>query len=137
MNVTITQGRIERFLLNAIGEISDWKLNVERGITADSLAYDPALESDHGTYPITVTLRTLPEGEANPKPVDGAFGGRDILAKSNLPPDESQHGGSPKQTPGTIEVVKARYLIGADGAHSWLRDQLQFKTEGSQTDSIW
>ncbi|KAJ5301913.1 Phenol 2-monooxygenase [Penicillium antarcticum] len=137
LNVTITQGRIERFLVDAIGELSHWKLDVERGVTADSLVYDPNLESDHGAYPITVTLRTLSDDEANPKPANGAFGGRDVLAKSNLPPDEWNHGDGRRQKSGTLEVLKARYLIGSDGAHSWLRDQLDYRTEGSRTDSIW
>jgi len=134
---TISQGRIERFILDAIDELSNSNMDVERGVTADSLVYDPALESDHGAYPITMTLRTLSDEEANPKPMAGAIGGRDILAKSNMPPDELVHVSRPKSTAGSIEVVKARYLIGSDGARSWLRGQLNYKMEGSRIDSVW
>jgi 2-polyprenyl-6-methoxyphenol hydroxylase-like FAD-dependent oxidoreductase len=28
-------------------------------------------------------------------------------------------------------------MIGCDGAHSWARNQLGYKLEGEQTDSIW
>ncbi|OAA72922.1 Monooxygenase, FAD-binding protein [Akanthomyces lecanii RCEF 1005] len=137
LNITISQGRIERFLLDAIHELSEGRLHVERGVVAESLTYDPLLEPDHGAYPITINLRTLPDSEANPKPADGAFGGRDVLATANLPPDESQNGQAVNRTPNAVETVKARYLIGSDGAHSWLREQLGYRTEGSQTDSIW
>lgn len=137
MSVTLSQGRIERFLLDAMDQISESKLAVERGVSADSLIYDPALARDHDAYPISVTLRTLSDDEANPKPASGAFGGRDILTQRNMPPDERRHDDRAKQPCGSLEIVKARYLIGADGAHSWLRSQLHFKTVGSQTDSIW
>lgn len=35
------------------------------------------------------------------------------------------------------ETVKAKYLIGCDGAHSWTRRQLGIQLEGEQTDLIW
>ena len=36
-----------------------------------------------------------------------------------------------------LETIKAKYLIGCDGAHSWTRRQLGFKMEGEQTDFVW
>ncbi|KAJ3558697.1 hypothetical protein NM688_g764 [Phlebia brevispora] len=35
------------------------------------------------------------------------------------------------------EVVYARFVVGADGAHSWVRKALGISMEGEQTDSIW
>lgn len=35
------------------------------------------------------------------------------------------------------EVVHAKYVVGADGAHSWVRKQLGFAMEGEQTDYVW
>ena len=35
------------------------------------------------------------------------------------------------------EVLKAKYVIGCDGAHSWTRVQLGFQMEGEQTEYIW
>ncbi|KAJ6630324.1 FAD binding domain-containing protein [Mycena sp. CBHHK59/15] len=35
------------------------------------------------------------------------------------------------------EVVHAKYVIGADGAHSWVRRHLKIPMEGDQTDSFW
>ncbi|KAF8902403.1 FAD binding domain-containing protein [Gymnopilus junonius] len=35
------------------------------------------------------------------------------------------------------EVVHAKFLIGADGAHSWVRKSFDIEMEGEQTDYIW
>jgi phenol 2-monooxygenase len=39
--------------------------------------------------------------------------------------------------PEGIETIEARYLIGADGAHSWVRHALEYKTQGSGVESLW
>ncbi|KAN0088244.1 FAD binding domain containing protein [Tylopilus felleus] len=36
-----------------------------------------------------------------------------------------------------IEIVHAKYVIGTDGAHSWVRDALGIEMEGEQSDYIW
>ena len=38
---------------------------------------------------------------------------------------------------GTEEVVQAKYVVGCDGAHSWVRKQLGYELEGEPTDYIW
>ncbi|KAJ8591823.1 FAD-linked reductase [Rhizopogon salebrosus TDB-379] len=35
------------------------------------------------------------------------------------------------------EIVHARYVVGCDGAHSWVRKALGITMDGVQTDSIW
>ncbi|KAJ7068706.1 FAD binding domain-containing protein [Mycena amicta] len=37
----------------------------------------------------------------------------------------------------TTEIVRARFVVGADGAHSWVRTRLDIAMEGSQTDYVW
>ena len=37
----------------------------------------------------------------------------------------------------TIEVIKAKYLLGCDGAHSWIRQQFGVPLEGSRTHNVW
>jgi phenol 2-monooxygenase len=34
---------------------------------------------------------------------------------------------------GILENVKAKYVVGCDGAHSWVRSQLEFRMEGDQS----
>ncbi|PPQ75444.1 hypothetical protein CVT26_016218 [Gymnopilus dilepis] len=35
------------------------------------------------------------------------------------------------------EIVRAKFVIGADGAHSWVRKAFNIEMEGEQTDYIW
>jgi phenol 2-monooxygenase len=135
--MTLSQGRIERFLIDAMEEISDCRLQVERGVVADAFAYDGTQEKITNGYPIELVLRTLSDSEANPAPVPGSLGGRDNIAKGNLPRDESSPTYNPKQLPGTVERVRTKYLIGCDGARSWLRNQLKYKMEGASTTTTW
>ncbi|KAJ2929684.1 hypothetical protein H1R20_g7422, partial [Candolleomyces eurysporus] len=37
----------------------------------------------------------------------------------------------------SFETVQAKFVIGADGAHSWVRKSLGISMEGEQTDSVW
>ncbi|PYH99697.1 phenol 2-monooxygenase [Aspergillus ellipticus CBS 707.79] len=125
----LTQGRIERFILDAIKSSSD--LEVERGVVAESLSYDASSENHSQKYPVTITLRTLSEEEATPYSYPGAS---EIPAELDDQPDEIQ---KRKHPVGTIETVRAKYLIGCDGAHSWTRKQLNIPFEGASTDHIW
>ena len=137
ISLTISQGRIERFLVDNIAENSDSTMAIERGVAAESLVYDASLEKDHEAYPIKVTLRGLTDAEANPAFGNGGYGGRDILAKNNLPQDELKEFESAAHRETGVETVEAKYLIGADGAHSWVRHALEYKTQGSGLDSLW
>ncbi|KAJ5682531.1 hypothetical protein N7462_005696 [Penicillium macrosclerotiorum] len=139
-NMLLNQGRIERFLLDSMRQHSD--LEVERGVIAESLEYNDELEGDPDAYPITVKLRTLDEEEANPSSISQKGDGSNHLnsgfKRSSLLPDdwddlirESRR----KQT--KTEIVKAKYLIGCDGAHSWTRKQVNIPLVGSSTDHIW
>ena len=110
---------------------------MERGVVAESLVYDASQENNPHNYPIQLTLRTLSDIEANPPPAPGAFGGRDIIAKGNLPDDEVHQESGTSGSPGHVELVKAKYVIGCDGAHSWLRQQLNYKLEGASAHSVW
>ncbi|KAG2009199.1 hypothetical protein GB937_007976 [Aspergillus fischeri] len=136
-NCLLNQGRIERFILDAIRDRSD--LEIERRVIAESLEYDETLENSGDAYPITVTLRTLSEEEANPSPAHGGSGGaRNGLFRSNITPDDwDDLIKKSKERPGNVETVKAKYLIGCDGAHSWTRKQLNIPFEGSTTEHIW
>jgi len=35
------------------------------------------------------------------------------------------------------EIIKAKYVLGCDGAHSWVRKQLGLKLEGASRDVSW
>ncbi|KAJ3560843.1 hypothetical protein NP233_g10569 [Leucocoprinus birnbaumii] len=44
---------------------------------------------------------------------------------------------SPLEDEPDTEIVRAKFVIGADGAHSWVRKALGITMEGEQTDYIW
>jgi phenol 2-monooxygenase len=130
----LNQGRIERFILDTIHEHSN--LKVDRGVITESLEYDDKLAGDESAYPITVKLRTLGPVESNTPKSDQEFNQNDLRYEDVLPDDweDLAERGKRKEK---IETVKAKYLIGCDGAHSWTKKQLDIPLEGSSTDHIW
>lgn len=139
--VVLHQGRIERFFLDSIAACSDIK--VERGVMPSKLEINESLVEDNDAYPITITLRHLSEEEATPKQSATSVNGTSIqdgLFRSNLTSDDTQEllNGTPLDAKAnTEEVIQAKYMLGADGAHSWVRNQLGFKLEGESTDYVW
>ncbi|KAF4988771.1 hypothetical protein FGRMN_9565 [Fusarium graminum] len=141
--VVLHQGRIERFFLDAIHEFSKGETSVERGVLPTSLEIDESTVEDPNAYPITVKLRHLSEDEARPKKTATSVNGttiQDGLFRSNLSPDDTADmlkSAELNQKADMVETVKAKYMLGADGAHSWVRKELGFKLEGESTDYIW
>lgn len=141
--VVLHQGRIERFFLDSIKEHSEGKIEVEHGVMPTEFEFDNSLAEDKEAYPITVTLRYLSE-EATPKQnatsANGA-GIQDGIFRSNLAPDDNEELLKKARERGVLagqtEAVKAKYMLGADGAHSWVRGQLGFQLRGESTDYIW
>ncbi|KAI0675863.1 FAD binding domain-containing protein [Trametes maxima] len=43
----------------------------------------------------------------------------------------------PQEDQPSSEIVKAKFVLGADGAHSWVRKELGITLDGEQTDYIW
>lgn len=135
------QGRIERFFLDNIAKHSKMhgqEFGVERGVLPLSLELDEGLVEDEEAYPVTVRLRHLSEDEARPDQSANGKGVGDGLFRSNLAPDDTEElARKTSGMEGREEVVKAKYVIGCDGAHSWTRQQLGFVLEGEPTDYIW
>ncbi|KIX98498.1 uncharacterized protein Z520_05799 [Fonsecaea multimorphosa CBS 102226] len=152
--VVLHQGRIERFFLDSIKENSirtscngtglAGEIQVERGVLPISFSFDESLAEDNAAYPIQVRLRHLTEEESTPAHKATSNNGQAVqngLFRSNLAADDTQdlirQSGVLGAKAGREEIVKARYMLGADGAHSWVRQQLGFKLEGDSTDYIW
>lgn len=139
--VVLHQGRIERFFLDSLKEHSD--IRVERGVLPESLTLDESESEDENAYPIEVVLRHLSESEINPEQSKATTQGAapsDGLFRSNLTPDDTEEllaQAAKNSRAGSQETVRAKYLIGCDGAHSWTRRQLGYQLEGEQTDYIW
>ncbi|TGO10963.1 hypothetical protein BTUL_0121g00360 [Botrytis tulipae] len=127
--VVLHQGRIEQFFLDSLEEHSNIK--VERGIFPYTLAFDETKAEDPNEYPIEVVLQHLTDDQANPKQsqatIDGAATS-DGLFRSNIASDDDTDevlsDAHDNELTVINETVKAKYLIGCDGAHSWTRRQL-------------
>lgn len=138
--VVLHQGRIERFFLDSLKEYSD--IRVERGVLPQSLKYDESVAEDWNAYPIEIVLQHLTEEEMNPDQSKNTEGSAksDGLFRSNMAADDTEEvlsRAAANGRAGTTETVKAKYMIGCDGAHSWVRKQLGYTLEGEQTDYIW
>ena len=139
--VVLHQGRIERFFLDSLKEHSDIK--VERGVLPESFSFNESEAEDSDAYPIEVVLQHLSEDEINPEQSKATTNGAapsDGLFRSNMAPDDTEEllsRASKNAKAGSCEIVRAKYMIGCDGAHSWTRRQLGFQLEGEQTDYIW
>lgn len=141
--VVLHQGRIERFFLDSINEFSEGKVKVERGVLPTAISLDQSLVEDQDAYPITINLRHLSEEEAKPAQTATSSNGvavQDGLFRSNLAPDDTEdmiNASKLNAKANKEETIKAKYVLGADGAHSWVRKQLGYSLEGESTDYIW
>ena len=133
--IVLHQGRIERFFLDHLKKYS--KIEVERGVLPESLEIDTTKVEDNSAYPITVKLRHLTDEEATPEQSKTSKV-RDGLFRSNLAADDIDDLiRKSKGKEGTTEIVKTKYMVGCDGAHSWTRRQLGYEMQGEATDYIW
>lgn len=115
------------------------QIRVERMVIPTSLSIDEDKVDDDDAYPVTVTLRHLSEEEATPTQrlsnlSDGLF--RSNLADDDLASIIEKSNGRKGISE---EAVKAKYVVGCDGAHSWTRKTLgkDFEMRGEMTDFIW
>ncbi|KAI9646374.1 hypothetical protein NHQ30_004364 [Ciborinia camelliae] len=139
--VVLHQGRIERFFLDSLKEHSS--IRVERGVLPDKFNFDETKAEDPNEYPIEVVLQHLSDDQAIPEQNKATSDGAatsDGLFRSNMAADDTDEllrKAHKNGLAGSSEIVKTKYMIGCDGAHSWTRRQLGYKLEGEQTDFIW
>lgn len=137
--VVLHQGRMEAFFIDAI-RASPRPARVERAVTPTSMVIDEAAAGDEDAHPVVVTLRHLTEEEATPAQMLSNL--QDGLFRSNLAAEDgaAEAMGSEKAlAEAEEEVVRCKYVVGCDGAHSWTRKMLgeKFEMKGEMTDYIW
>lgn len=129
---TLNQGQIEDFFLTSLQKHSNIK--VERSIMPELLELNEDASEDPDAYPIAVSLRSV-DHEGDGVSTNGSVTPNGLF-RSNLTADDTASL-LQRQTGGPREIVKAKYVIGCDGAHSWVRKQLGIEMEGEHTDYIW
>jgi phenol 2-monooxygenase (NADPH) len=132
---SLTQARIETFFLDNLQKYS--AIEVERGVIPESLEIDESKVEDADAYPLTVKLRHLTDPTARSSQPNGVTVANG-LSQSNIVEDDTKEIlRKSKQNSDATEIVRAKYVIGCDGAHSWTRDQIGCKLEGDSTDFIF
>ncbi|KAJ1306382.1 hypothetical protein OPQ81_007387 [Rhizoctonia solani] len=136
--VTLHQGAIENIFRDAMRALGKGPApngacpQVDQPIipTSISLSTDAAELASRDSYPVTVHLKRLSDAEAQrlARPVAGA------PPNSNEP---AADGSSVEVEEELEEIVRAKYVVGCDGAHSWTRAQMGWKMEGEHTDFVW
>lgn len=127
----VHQGRIEEWFTDAIDEFSNNTLKVERPVVPESLVIDESKAQDNSAYPVTVTVKKLSGEDATPE----QFGHKlENGLYRQFAGDQDREFAIP---PESREIIHAKYVIGTDGAHSWVRKQLGIVPEGESTDYIW
>ncbi|KAF5025727.1 hypothetical protein F66182_2194 [Fusarium sp. NRRL 66182] len=141
--IVLHQGRIERFFLDNIKKYSKDSIKVERAVLPESINIDASKLSSTDNYPVTVKLRHLTEEEATPpqQATASKTQASDGLFRSNLVfDDEVDHDRALLQAQARdadSEMVHAKYVIGCDGARSWVRKQIGLELQGEASDFIW
>ena len=103
-------------------------------MTPEQLDLDQEVCEEEDVYPITLTL-------SHARNEEGAIMNGSHRPSCNTGNNSSKRTADPRNGQSFEcdgkEVVKAKYLIGCDGAHSWVRTQLGIPMEGKQSDSVW
>ncbi|KAF8532565.1 FAD binding domain-containing protein [Gautieria morchelliformis] len=89
-------------------------------LSINILTEEPGI-TEELTHPIRVVLNHLNHEQAYP-------------ASHEL---DTTGNGNSTEFGSEIEEVSAKYVIGADGAYSWVRRQLGIQMEGDQTEYVW
>ncbi|KAK7424034.1 hypothetical protein QQX98_000644 [Neonectria punicea] len=142
--IVLHQGRMERFFLDNIKKYSKDAIKVERAILPESLHIDESKLDDADAYPVTVKLRHLTDEEATPaqqatasktQASDGLFRSNLVFGDEENETNNLLRKAQDRDADG--EVVHAKYVLGCDGARSWVRQQISLELQGEVTDFIW
>lgn len=112
----------------------DGNVRVERNVEPKSLHLDDAVIGNLDAWPISLNVRHGNLNSAGINSDRGLVEGN--IAQGNL---EGNRQGSQwlSSAPDENETIKAKYLIGCDGAHSWTRNEIGLSLVGESTDQVW
>ena len=135
--VTSSQKRIESLLQESIRRSST--VEIKWNVFPIDLVFDPTRVGDDDCHPITVKFGYLEKfdpastgpSQSEKLKYDAAYG-HDL---SNNNRYFSSYSSREHQT--ADHILHCKYMLGCDGAHSWVRKHLGISMEGDQTNHIW
>ncbi|KAJ5588468.1 hypothetical protein N7537_011146 [Penicillium hordei] len=122
---TLSQAKVEEYLMEYVRGRGN--VEVRRETTPTTLEIDYDTIDDHSKFPIRMNLESM---ASLPKPY---FNGMDTPGSDTSSEPYSDDSGYA----GMDTVVEAKYIVGCDGAHSWLRKQLGLELEGESSSDFW
>ena len=148
----LSQHRLEEILLASLTRYPE--VEIQRRVIPDDLMYQPCKAGENDSYPIKVMLRYIDNEQPGvsslyPKPSQSKLvpnGHQNVGYDpqiNQLEQKRAESTATQKHINGSSwnkegnQIVKARYMIGCDGAHSWTRSHLGIEMHGEQTDFVW
>jgi phenol 2-monooxygenase len=142
---TLHLGNTEAILIDAIQLRGGPR--IERGVVPVAMELEEGVADDPDAYPLKIQLRhqklehlTAWRTNAHSVQADGTVheerGGIDAAIHSGR---DGERDTEPVLTgeEGSLKTIRAKYVIGSDGAHSWVRRWLGFEMEGDSTNAVW
>ena len=129
--VLLAQHRIEGIILHSLAGYSN--IEVQRSVEPTSITYNDCKAENQSLYPIKIEIAQVKAERAWYQ--DAASNGNKAVDTHGKVAKGGLNGLSDE--PATQEVIRAKYVIGCDGAHSWTRRQLGFQMEGEQSEYVW
>lgn len=111
------------------------KVHMERSIVPEKLTMDLSSIEREDTYPITIEVRHKAYDHGSTE-VNGADGSKNAFSNGTEVNMDVLKNPETVQSE-RVEIIKAKYLLGCDGAHSWTRRQVGLPLEGEQSDHVW
>lgn len=138
------QGNTEVTLIDAILRRSGPE--IERGVVPISMTLDDSLVDDLDAYPVSIELRhqkredlAIWRTNAHSIQADGTIkperGSIDAVIGSRYGTDDTIPMINGEED--TTKTIHAKFVVGSDGAHSWVRRQLGFQMVGNSTNAVW
>ncbi|KAL6450055.1 LOW QUALITY PROTEIN: Phenol hydroxylase [Candida maltosa Xu316] len=128
----IHQGNVEKWFEESIDNFSSVK--VERPILPISIKVNEN-EADPQGYAVDVLVTKLDSESAKPEQVGKVANG--LFRAFDGDQEKFYHDLESGKNEDDFEMIHAKYVIGSDGAHSWVRRQLGIDMEGEHTDYVW
>lgn len=125
--MVLNQGRIEQWFVDSIDKWSGKK--VDRSILPLKIDVDESKE-----YPVSVLVKDISQSNGEREKQDGIANG---LFRQFEGDQEKFYDNLTEAEAEELEIIQCKYLIGSDGAHSWVRKECEIHMEGETTDHVW
>jgi phenol 2-monooxygenase (NADPH) len=113
-------------------------LIVERAVEPQSLSIDNTVIDCLDAYPVTAVVQHLPQDNVSEDEAATTSDPESGLYRNNLFADDAEDAiPQNRQRAGQSETIRAKYVVGCEGARSWTRKQIGYELEGENSSAYW